>query len=135
MPSTNEISRAETWMFQTLQALVSGRCYSAVAPAGAVFPFIVFTCMPAPDLMGVGPARIWAALLYAVKVTAQTTSYASIATIADQVDAALHAASGTVSNGRILTCMRERPLSLTEELDGEQYRSLGGIFRVYVQPL
>lgn len=134
MATVNEISRAESWLFQTLQTLIAGRCYSAVAPAASTYPLIVFTSTAGSDLMGVGPARIWASLIYVVKVTTQGTSYGPIASLADAVDAALHAASGTVSNGRILVCTRESTLALTEEVDGTQFRTLGGTYRLLVQP-
>jgi len=132
--TVNETTRAESWLYQALAAGVpSLQAYSVVAPEGAAQPFIVFQQQATSDLMVVGAARVWASMLYLVKVVGQTTSFTALQPAADLVDAALHAAAGQVGGGTILACTRERAFSLVEESNGLQWRHLGGVFRLLVQ--
>jgi hypothetical protein len=134
VPTVNETPRAETWLFQTLAAAIpTVTAYSTIAPEGAAQPFIIFQQQATSDLMGVGPARIWASLLYLVKVSGQTTTFAPLRATADAIDAALHAASGTVVGGTVLICTRERAFSLVEVPNGVEWRHLGGTFRLLIQ--
>jgi hypothetical protein len=116
-------------------ALAGGRIYQGVAPQGAAQPFVVFQMLAGTDLMEVGAARVWANLLYLVKVTGQGSSFAALAAIADAIDTRLHKASGVTADGRVLACVREEPHTMTEITDGQQWRHAGGQFRLYVQPL
>lgn len=135
MPTVNETTRAEEWLYQTLAAAIPGiGSYSAVAPEGTIPPFIVFSQQAPTDLMTVGQARIWASFVYLVKVSAPVTSYTPLKTTADAIDAALHGASGTVADGAILDCTRDRPFAMVEETGGVQWRHLGGLYRMKVQP-
>jgi hypothetical protein len=135
MPTVNETPRAEAWLFQTLAAAIpTVTAYSAIAPEGVAHPFIVYSQQSPTDLMGVGPARIWASFLYLVKVSDQISSYMPLKATADAIDAALHGASGTVPDGAVLDCIRERAFSLTEVANGVEWRHLGGLYRLKVQP-
>jgi len=49
------------------------------------------------------------------------------------VDAVLHGASGTATDGTVIACVRERAFEMVEMTDGVQYRHLGGIYRVLAQ--
>ncbi len=44
--------------------------------------------------------------------------------------AALHDKEGTVAGGTIYECLRERAFSLVEDVEGVQYRHLGGFYRI-----
>jgi hypothetical protein len=135
MPTVNETPRAEAWLYQTLRAALPAlEAYSAVAPPGVAHPFLVYSQQSPTDLMGLGPARIWASFLYLVRVTDQTGSYLPLKAAADAIDAALHGASGTVSDGAVLDCIRDRAYSLTEVADGVEWRHLGGLYALKVQP-
>ena len=135
MPTVNETPRAENWLFLTLAAAIpTVIAYSTIAPEGVAQPFIVYSQQSPSDLMGVGPARIWASFLYLVKVSGQINSYLPLKATADAIDTALHGASGTVADGAILDCIRERPFSLVEVTNGVEWRHLGGLYRLKVQP-
>jgi len=129
----NELVRAETWIYQTVQSLVAGRVYSEVAPQSATYPLIVFQFVTAVDLVGVGPGRIYSSAIYRVQVIAQTPSLTSLTALADQLDNALHAASGAAAGGHVLACMRERPYSRAEDVNGLMYRRSGGEYRLILQ--
>lgn len=117
----------------TLNTAVGGRIYGYVAPQDAAFPVVVYQQQAARDVQGVGPARIMATMLYIVKVTGQTGSFASIEAAANRIDAVLQAASGTNVRGRVVACVREAPFSLVENTPNGQYRHLGGMYRLWAQ--
>lgn len=114
----------------TLQGLIGTRCYHAVAPAGAQYPFVVFQMLSGGnDLLGVGTTRIWSAPLFIIKAVCKGTSTGPVEPVANRIDQLLHAKSGTVTNGVIWECVRERPFDLPTVEDGVSYQQLGGEFR------
>lgn len=115
----------------TLAALIGTRCYHGVAPAGAAFPYVVFQMLSGGnDLLVLGGARVWADPLYLIKAVTKGSSTGPIEPIADRIDALLHAKSGTVTNGVIWVCVRERPHEQPELTDGVLFQNLGGEYRV-----
>lgn len=134
-----EIMRVSEWLYETLSsdatltALVADRMYDGIAPQAATFPYITFNWQGGADVSAVGGIRIMNNGLWQVKAVVNETSYATILPIADRVDQVLQRASGAVSDGIILACVREQPLALIENSNGVQYRHLGGLYRIYVQ--
>lgn len=51
-----------------LVALVGARCYNSTAPAGALFPFCIFTVVPLDDFKGQARTSIFTRLLVDVKI-------------------------------------------------------------------
>lgn len=133
----SEIVAAEKWLYDTLAAdstlvgLVSG-IYSGMAPEGVAFPLALFAQhRPLPDLTAVGATRIWASIHYVVRGVAETASYGGdLETIADRIDAVLHAGSGSTAQGTVYECVRVMPFALPEQANGRQFRHLGGIYQV-----
>ena len=134
-----ETVRVEQWLYQVLSSdavlagHVGGRIYSYVAPGDAAFPFIVYSHQASRDVLGVGPARIMANLLYQVKVIGVGSSVVPLKVIADRIDELLHGASGAVADGTVLACVREQPLSYVEVDEGVRYYHIGGLYRIYAQ--
>lgn len=125
----NELAAAEAYVYSKLSSLLSGRVYSNVAPQPAVYPLIVFSVQSGGnDLIVVGGERVWAAPLMWVRVIGKTASLTPIAATADAIDTALHNTSG----GVVASCIRESPFILAQEVDGVQYRHLGGFYRLRV---
>ena len=117
-----------------LTAIVGQRVYAYLAPAGATFPYVVFQLQaPSQDVRGVGPVRVMSDLLYAVKVIGKDQAFSALEAAANRITSVLHAASGAVTGGTVVACVREYPLSYLEIDSGVIYRHLGGIFRVYAQ--
>lgn len=136
----SETARARAFIFTTLRddatvaGLVGARIYHAVAPADAQYPFVVFQLLSGgTDLRGVGMTRIWAAPLYLIKAICKGTSSGSIEPVVNAIDIALHGASGTVTNGVIVECFRERPFELPSDENGVMFMALGGEYRIRVQ--
>jgi hypothetical protein len=134
-----ETTTIERWLYgvlstdATLTGLVGSRIYSYVAPVNATYPLIIFQYQTGSDLMGVGPVRIWSDSVYVIKAINRMESYSTLKTIADRVDVLLHAESGSVTDGRVVGCVRERAYSMLELVDTVQVRHLGGIYRIMAQ--
>lgn len=129
---------AEDWIFDTLNAapaVAGGRIYQGVAPAGAVFPYVVYQFQGGADLDTQRASRVWADLVYLVKAVARASGFGPVRAVADEVDARLHGASGTTADAAIDACVREQPFQLTEVDGGVSYRHLGGVYRLKVRPL
>lgn len=132
-----ETARIRSWLYQTitgdttLAGLIGTRFYHGVAPAGTQYPFVVAQMLSGGnDLLGVGGIRIWAAPLFIIKAVCKGSSTGPVEPVANRIDAVLHAASGTVTNGVIWECVRERPFDLPTLEDGVNYQQLGGEYRV-----
>ena len=135
-----ELFAADTWLTSvlgndsTLSGLVSGRIYGHAIMGSATYPLVLFSMQSARDVMGTGPARIMVDSLYVVRGIAEAGTFAgNLKTIADRIDAVLHAASGSNVNGTVLACVRQQPFLYVEPYNGRQYRHLGGIYRIYAQ--
>jgi hypothetical protein len=136
-----ETARARAWFYTVLTgdgqvtALMGTRLYNGVAPAGDVaYPYGVMQLLSGGnDFILVGGARLWADMLWLVKFVAKGTSTGPLEPLANRADALLHAKSGTVANGVIVECRRERPFELPVYEGGQAYVQLGAEWRVKVQ--
>jgi len=135
----SEIATVETWLYSvlsddiTLTGLVGSRIYGYVAPRTATYPLVIYQYQGGRDVAGVGATRILTNGVWLVKGVDHETSLTTLKAIEGRIDALLHKASGSVADGQVLACVREEPFSLVEVIDGEQYRHLGGMYRVLVQ--
>lgn len=134
-----ESARIEQWLYSTLTgdatlaAAIGTRCYGYLAPQAAAYPLLLFNMMDGDDVMGVGTERVMFQGLYQVKVIGQTSAFGAIKAIADRIDVVLQGATGSVADGEILACTRERPVTYVEVSGETQYRHLGGIYRIIAQ--
>ena len=133
----SEILSAEQWLYSALAAdatlvATGATIYSGLVSQGATFPLVYVTLQRQDDdLMTVGTRRIWSTLHYAVRGVAETSSWkGTLLTLADRIDAALHAQSGTSTQGTVWECVREAPFALVEQADGREFRHLGGLYRL-----
>lgn len=136
---------AKTWLRATLAAdstlvaLIGGagspRIYDAPAPESAAYPYVVYKpYTPGRDLAVIGGIRVWSELLYIVKAVHRAESYADpLQTLAERIDALLHRASGAVTGGQVIACVRVSPLELPELKNSVNYRHLGGVYQLQVQ--
>lgn len=115
-----------------LNAVVTGRIYEDHAPDDAPLPFVIFQSYAPVDVTSLGAKRLWTNNLWIVKGIARTLEYkGTLKTIADRIDAVLHAASGTTVDGSVWAVTREREIRYVERTEGgNQVRHLGGIYRV-----
>ena len=120
----------------TLTGIVSTRIYAELAPEAATFPLVMIIEMsPGNDLRVMGTGRIWSDPLFLVKAVDQTAALTgNLKTLATRIDAVLHGASGSATDGTVWACSRERPFSMAETGPGGiQYRHMGGVYRVLAQ--
>lgn len=135
----SEVIAAEKWLYTALSAnttltgIVDTRIYADVAPATAAFPLVLYAQLSAVDLRPMGPERIFTNMLYLVRGVGETASKTAVEGIADAIEAALHAASGTTVEGVVYACVRERPFVFAETIKDRTFRHLGGVYRIYAK--
>jgi len=117
--------------------MVGGRIYAYVAPSGAAYPLVVYSHQGSHDVRGVGPTRIMASMVYQVKVIGigSAAGFGAVKAVADRIDSLLHGASGSVVDGRVLSCVREQGISYVETSGSVAYSHLGGLYRLQVAPV
>lgn len=141
-----ETNAAETWLYgrltadAALGAVVSTRIYNTRRPADSAFPLVVYQLQTARDVTFLGAVRVWANLTYLVRgivavfdANEQGSFEGAGKTIADRIDVALHAASGTNGSGTVYTCVRLSAFQQIETVNGQQFRHLGGIYQIQVR--
>lgn len=147
-----ELWIAEAWIYQVLsgdpvlEAIVPGSTaaetiWPGIAPTGTPEPYVILAFQGGGDVNGLGSglSRIFSSFLYQVTAYGPYSTLGRLAPIAKRIDELLHGKSGTILDddatvlGTVLSCVRERPLTLPEVAGGKQYRRLGGVYRIQVQ--
>jgi hypothetical protein len=129
---------AAHWLYETLIAsedlatAAPGGVWETPAPEGTELPFVAFDLLDVGDTLGVGASRILSTVQYVVRVVAADVPLSQMLTPATLLDEALHGHSGTVDEGIVAGCVRERPFQMTEHRDGQTYRHLGGVYRIII---
>jgi hypothetical protein len=137
----SELVAADQFILERLTAapaVAAGKVYPDEAPAGTAVPYVVFGLQGGfDDLTEVGALRVWANLLYLVRVIGQGTSYSALQPTADAIDARLDRQKGPVGSGYYVeSCVREQPFRMPETTPtGVRFRHLGGLYRLRVRPL
>ena len=112
---------------------VGTRIYSELAPASAVYPFIVYQIQSSTDTYVVGPNRLLVDAEILVRGISAVSSYAPLKPLAVAIDSAFDGATGTVDGAEVSVIRRLRPFSMLEEYEHGQIRHLGGLYRVWAQ--
>lgn len=116
----------------TLTGLLAGGIKpGGSAPQGTPYPFVTYQMMSSIDLMVVDAIRIWTNLVYLVKVVGESADYQTLRAVVARIDALLHRASGTATDGTIWACVREQSIRMPEVVSGKQFRHDGGLYRLY----
>lgn len=107
-----------------------GKVFDGVAPDAQPYPFVVWHLETTRDIYGVGPrARIMVENDYRIRGIAGVTSFTVLAPIAVALDALLDGAEATLPEGLVLSSRRLEQYRLTEDINGQQIRQLGGLYR------
>lgn len=136
---SNEVVYVDKWLYgvlsgdATLTGLVGARIHAYQAPEGTAFPFVLYSFQGGADVAVVGGIRIFNRGVYQVKAVGKGDTMGALQSIADRIDTLLQGASGSVTGGIILACVREQPLAYAEIDNRIQYRHLGGLYRILVQ--
>lgn len=135
------------WLEDTLKAapdlaaLVAARVHEDMATASLngtpiVFPLVVFKARPATHANGPGGVRMVTTQEVAVVGVARVTTWAPLAPVAKAIDTALVTPQGETgysdAEGNVLTCVNIAPFQQIAEVDGEQMRHLGAVYRIQV---
>lgn len=132
---------AATWIFEKLTtpaiAGVAG-VYEDDAPGGSTTSastWVVFELLaPGDDVSEVAEQNIWTDFVFVVHAIARGRSTKALAIIAEEINTRLHRASGVAGGARILSSTRQRPEHDNWTEMGIEYRSLGGVYSLIVQP-
>ncbi len=133
--SGTETTVIDEWLIDTLDGLagITG-VYEGLAPNEAVYPFIVFQYMSGSDVFGIGPdARIMVDTEYLVRVVSEADSFADLVSIVDAMDDALDGATGSTTEGVVLSVARREQYREVEQYENQRIRHLGGRYRIIAQ--
>jgi len=134
----DEITRIEQWIRTvlvsdpTLNSMVNGRVYAALAPASVdSYPMIVFSLLaPGDVLLGGGGVTIWNKPVYLIKAITKGDRVLPLQSVVDRMHAVLHAARGGVTGVAIDKCIRLRSFRMTTREAGNTYHHLGGEYEI-----
>lgn len=135
--TTQTVSVAEAWLLDvlagdaTLVGLVGSRFVSTLAPVGNLaLPCVSWSLMSSRDITAVGGEIIDTESIYLVKAIVMGASWTPAEPIADRIHTLIHGKSVTFSGTSSLTCVRDRIHQRPEEVGGQQYRHLGGMYKI-----
>jgi hypothetical protein len=133
--------RATTWLYQQLTTVpitgVTG-VYEDLAPEGATdetslwIEYELFAT--GQDVAEVGEQRIWTEFPFFVRAVKRGRSTVGLQAVADEIDNRLHRKAGTVTGGQILSSVRSQEHQDNWTEMGIEYRALGGVYHLIVQP-
>lgn len=109
-----------------LAALTNGQIYEGQAPAEAVYPFVLFSCVAGGD-QELAPTRD-VSLLYQVECWSESAGVS--AQVAGYIDEALHRATLEAAGWSVYHCKRAGVIRLTDLVQGRQYEARGGEYRI-----
>src|SRR5438105_12141746 len=122
-----EVAAADEFIFNalngeaTLTPLVHG-VWNTQADEGTAYPIVVNQMLSGIHYAAVGAVRIWANLVYLIKVIGETADYSSLSAAVARIDALLHRASGTAADGTVWACVREQVIRMPDSVENRQYR-------------
>jgi len=120
----------------TTALAAAARTWDSVAPEGTPFPFIIFQIGDGTDWNPVGLGdRLMVTFPVTVRATDKAESYAATAPIARRLYALLtgnHNAPVS-QGGLILTGRRATAIQYPEQVNGIEYRHIGGLFSIITQ--
>lgn len=135
----DETSRVARFLYETLSfdmelmSMASG-VFESPAPQGSPYPLVCFSMQSALDTTtGDTLQRIFSHQLWTVFAVVEDVSFSAAVPIIDRVDALLDGTSGEADGAVIYKVSREGSIRLVEEVEGKQYRHLGGEYRILAQ--
>lgn len=132
-------ARARSFIYQTLTAdstlaaLIGTRVHMGKVPAGGQLPAVIMRYVSGSYLRIVGPTRVWAEMMFDVKVVIKGTSTGPIEPIVNRIDDLLDAAAGAVNGATVEECTAIAPIELPVYEGGVDYVQLGNEYRLRVQ--
>ncbi len=134
----NVVSLWLTSLFEAdgvLPGLAVGGVWSGPAEPETSYPIIRFSLQSSIVVRGVGTTEIMVNMLWHIRAVCEGASFAPVTPIASRIHTLIQGINAlTVTDGTIVSCVREQALRLESIQAGRDFRSLGGIYRIYVQP-
>jgi hypothetical protein len=131
------VDLVETWLYNVLQGdatlglLVEDRVVGTLVPLGTLkLPYVLFTFSGSRDVTSVDGTIIDTINMYTVKAVTASSSWTGARLIARRMHELIQGKSVTLTPTGSLTCVRDRIVQYPEEVAGQQYRHLGGIYRI-----
>ena len=136
-----ELSAIDEYIYQTLSA--DGTLTSLLGAPDEihvdtihdkeVYPYILATMLSTAQTQVVNGYDVLTTADYQVRAVDRAQSYQAVKPIAGRIYQLLHQASGVVSDGLVLKCIRVRQLHFPTIEETISYRHLGGIYRFWVE--
>lgn len=126
----------EPWLWATLteDAVLSdlaAEISGTLSPTQLATPYVTFLMQSTRDVQGVAGVRISTDNLYVVKAVDRSSSWDLAEQVASRIDYLIHRPNAVMESGSgSLTCVREQIVQYPEADGGQQYRHLGGIYRI-----
>jgi hypothetical protein len=135
----------DPWLYATLSGdatllgLINGanQLVSTLGSGNVATPYVQWFQSSTRDVLAVGGIRVQVDTLYTVKAVATGASWSVVRPIARRVDFLLNGKDVTVSSpipGQI-SCRRESIVQYPEVEQAEQFRHLGGVYRIRANAL
>ena len=103
------------------------------APRTAHWPFVIYQFQSGVDVGGAGPGHWMVDTVYVVKAIASTHTFTTLVPVAAAITSVLEGAVATFSGGHVTGVRRLSPFQLVEDDQGQEFRHLGGTFRIMAQ--
>lgn len=141
MASAHEVALGMAWMMSVLRAnspfvaAIPGGLWRAKVPAEATPPLApppygVLIHQAGTDNMAFG-GRAYANMLIQAKVVGPSTQSTALEAAAALMDTLLTLTGQVaVTGGTIMSCYRSQPLQLDEDVAGEEWMNIGGLYRL-----
>lgn len=138
---SDEASRVAQWIAETVAAdstieaeVGAGNVWELPAPPDSTYPMVVFHQLSDVDVRtGAGAFRIMTNSIWVIRAVYIGATFWDAITVADRIDELFDRADGTADGATIFSSVREYGFRMADETDGQQYRHLGGAFRIYAQ--
>jgi hypothetical protein len=138
----SESYQAVLWISATakadtaLMAASVGGVWHEAADIGVTAPYLLFLQQSGTDTDTANAHRLFSRLLFQIVAVGPTAQYATLATIADRIEALFGSTRsfGLPGGGGVLECWRIQPLAYPEPLvNGKAWSRLGGLYQIDVQ--
>lgn len=108
--------------------------WEGTAPGGVEPAWVVFSVLPPVDVKGATMTQIMSMVQVQVKVIGQTQGYGPLLAPYKAVHDALEGRTNQpVQDGLVLTCHRVSGVQYPEQVNGMEYRHLGGLYETNAQ--
>jgi len=140
----SETAQAFQWVATTMQAdsalvaAATGGIFQGFAPMDTVPPYALVAQQIGTDVNTVNQIRLFSHILLriqAIGASGPGGNFAALVTIADRIDALFKnvRSVGLAGGGGVLACYREQPLAYNDEVNGQPFTYLGGLYHIELQ--